>query len=200
MHGNRSMKAGAGALVLVLALAGAAFADDAPTTAPAHPDLSGHWVLNEKASEMPHFGGGHDGPGGGHGGPGGGRHGNRGGGDGSRPEVRSSMMLPNDMVVELYDDTLMVSERGLAVRKLAFGGGKDALKAASGAQAGGPEVIAAHWDKSRVVSQVPGRRGGTVSETWELSKDGQQLVVKTELPAMGDRPGVEIKRVYDRAE
>jgi len=233
MHRNRTLQAGAGALALAVALAGAAFADEAATKPAgqdeaatrqqaAHTDFSGHWVLNEKASEMPHFGGGRAGEGGGmRGGEGGGwgahggGHGNWGGGGGGAEAHggggaeahgggRGGMMLPNDMVVEQSDEALTVSVRGLAVRKLALGEVKEApangqVSAPSG-QADAPQLIAAHWDKARVVSQMPGRRGGTVDETWDLSKDGKQLVVKTQLPAMGDRPAFEIKRVYDRAE
>jgi hypothetical protein len=58
----------------------------------------------------------------------------------------------------------------------------------------------AHWDGARIVSEFVNRRGGKISETWELAKGGKQLVVHTSMPAMGDRPGMEIKRVYDRVE
>ena len=56
----------------------------------------------------------------------------------------------------------------------------------------------ARWEGARIVSEMETRRGGKLRETWELSKDGKQLVIRTALPAMGDRPGMEFKRVYDR--
>ena len=58
----------------------------------------------------------------------------------------------------------------------------------------------AHWDGARIVSEFENRRGGRMRETWELATDGRQLVVRTTLPAMGERPGLELKRVYDRVE
>ena len=62
-----------------------------------------------------------------------------------------------------------------------------------------PEFLAAcGWEGARIVSEMETRRGGKLRETWELSKDGKQLVIRTALPAMGDRPGMEFKRVYDR--
>jgi hypothetical protein len=165
-------------------------------------------------------GGEHGGGGGGgeRGGPGGGQGGGPGGGPGG-----GRMQLPTDMVVELGDSELVVSERGLPVRKLEFGAFKpagaatppDAAKPADAPPSGGPPngspaaaspaadsapLLAAHWEGARIVSQFENRRGGKMQETWELSKDGKQLIIKTAVPATDQRPGIEIKRVYDRVE
>jgi len=200
----------AASIILGSSLALAARADDV-----ARPDLTGHWVLNEKKSDQPRMGGG---PGGGPGGmrpEGGGRRGGgmRGGGGGGRGGERGGepggerrgpggpgggrMGLPSDMVVELADSELTVSERGLAVRRLEFDGATPAPAADGGTPV---PSFAARWEGARIVSEFESRRGGTVRETWELSKDGNQLVVRTQLPSMGDRPGMEFKRVYDRSE
>jgi hypothetical protein len=133
------------------------------------------------------------------------------------------MQLPTDMVVELGDSELVVSERGLPVRKLEFGAIKpagaaappDAAKPANAPPSGGAAngsaaaarpaadstpMLPAHWEGARIVSEFENRRGGLMHETWELSKDGKQLIVKTALPATSERPGIEFKRVYDRVE
>jgi hypothetical protein len=108
------------------------------------------------------------------------------------------MGLPPDMVVEVGDSELTVSVRGLPVRKLEFGDTK-----AAPATAAAPDQVPslpARWEGARIVSEMDTRRGGKLRETWELSEDGKQLVIRTALPALGDRPGVEFKRVYDRVE
>jgi hypothetical protein len=128
------------------------------------------------------------------------------------------MQLPADMVIELADSELVVSERGLPVRKLEFGAFRpagavkppDAAKPAdapsNGAQsvatpvAAAAPMVPAHWDGTRIISDYENRRGGLTRETWELSKDGKQLVIRTALPPAGERPSMEFKRVYDRAD
>ena len=162
------------------------------------PDFTGHWVLNEKMSDAPRPGGMGGGEGGMRGGPGGMGGGMREGGMGGPPgggESRGPRMgLPGDMVVELAEHELTVSVRGLAVRRLRF----------DPALAGTPPTdsiptLPATWDGVRIVSKLESRRG-EVQERWELSKDGSQLIVRTSLPAMGQRPAMEFKRVYDRVE
>jgi len=224
MHANRSLVI-AGGLLLSAAFAGMCAADDA---APAKPDLTGHWVLNEKASDVPRpQGGGHDGGGGGSGGRGawggghggrggwGGGRGMRGGGDsggapggsgedrggpgGDRGPGGGRMGLPSDMVVELSDSELVVSVRGLAVRRLEFGATPPAAPAVD-SKTPEPAIQLAHWNGARIVAEVLSPRGGKVTDTWELGKEGKQLVIRTSLPARDDRPGMEWKRVYDRVE
>ncbi len=182
------------------------------------PELSGHWVLNAKASDVPGegrggMGGGGGGgrggmrggggmggggemggppPGGGESGgpPPGGERGGPGGGGGGR------MGLPDDMVVDVADSALSVLVRGLETRKLGF------YMTSAPSTPPAPGVIPtmpARWDGTKIVSEFESRRGGTVRETWELMKSGQ-LRVSTELPAMGDRPGRTFKRVYDRKD
>jgi hypothetical protein len=223
-------------LLLSLPLVRIAAADDAGA---ARPELTGHWVLNGKASQFPTPGGGEGGGaggggyghggghGGGHGMGGGGGHGmwggggesgggagGPGGGGGARGGGGQGggrmQQLPTDMVVELGDSELIVSERGLPVRKLELDA-KAAMPAQPIAPSGSETsasapateqamIVPAHWDGSRLVSEYPSRRGALMHETWELSKDGKQLTVKIDLPATGERPGIEMKRVYDRSE
>ena len=184
-------------LLLSAVIVCVAAADD---TVPVRPELTGHWVLNGKASEFPMFGGrggGGEHSGGGRGGPGGPGGGNR-------------MQLPTDMVIELADSELVVSERGLTVRKLELNGkapsppapapSASTTETSATPRANQPAILPAHWDGKRIISEYENRRGGLMRDTWELSKDGKQLVIKTALPPMDDRPGIEFKRVYDRVE
>lgn len=62
MRANRMLNLITTGLLLSASLATLAVAEDA---APPRPDLTGHWVLNEKASEFPRPGGGGFGGGGG---------------------------------------------------------------------------------------------------------------------------------------
>ena len=183
----------------------------------ARPDLSGHWVLNAQKSTLPQpgdrgagrFGRGTSGDAGSGGGmprvrgSGGGRRwpGAGGGGDaqdgdrGGQPGFGGRAGLPAEFVVELGDSDLTVSVRGLAVRRLEFGAVRP--QAAPGDTV---PTLAAHWQGARLVSEMESRRGGAVEESWELSPDAGELVVTTRLPAIGERPGMQIKRVYERAE
>jgi hypothetical protein len=222
MNTHRLSSLFAASLLLSSMLGVTARAEDAAT----RPDLTGHWVLNQKQSDLPRMGGGPGGGGGGmrpeggggwggrrgggmRGGGGGGMRGGGGwGGEGQSEgggEQRGPggpgagrMGLPADMVVELADSELTVSERGLAVRKLEFGDVTPTAPAGGGA--GAVPSFMARWDGARIVSEFETRRGGKAKETWELSKDGNQLTVRTEMPGMGDRPAMKFKRVYDRSE
>jgi len=184
-----------------------ASATRASEDAATRPDLSGHWVLNEKKSELPKPGGGGEGGGrsrggGGWGGRGGGgwqgrgreRSGDAAGRGGALGPGGGRMMLPPDMVVELADSELTVSVRGLAVRRIGFGN-----VPATPAPGDSVPTVQARWQGARLVSELESRRGGRVEESWELSADGGELVVTTRLPGMGDRPPMDVKHVYDRA-
>jgi hypothetical protein len=187
-------------LLLSTALTTSARATDPP---PQRPDLTGHWLLNANESDSPRMNAGPNG-GYGRGGMRGGREGmpqggERGTGGGRGGSRGPSLTLPEDMVLELADSELTVSQRGLTVRRLEFGEVKppDDPKSASPEEA---LRFPARWDGATIVSEHPSRRGDKVRETWKLSKDGNQLEVRVQIPSSGDRPAVEFRRVYDRTD
>lgn len=187
--------------LLVTALAPSVRASD---SAPARPDFTGHWLLNVNESDSPRMTGGWPEGGGGRGGMPGGRdgmmhHGERGGGSARSSSSRPSLTLPEDMVLELADSELTVSQRGLTVRRLEFGEVKPPVDPKSAS----PEEalrFPARWDGATIVSVHPSRRGDKVTETWKLSKDGNQLEVRVHVPSSEDRPAMEFRRVYDRTD
>jgi len=95
-----------------------------------------------------------------------------------------------DMVVEQYDEQILLSERGKVERMLVFKSGE--LPRLS--EEGVPQAKAA-WDHGKlVIDEVTPR--GRVLETWELAKNGQQLVVLTRMQRGED--SFDRKRIYDR--
>ena len=58
------------------------------------------------------------------------------------------------------------------------------------------EEIAAHWDGSRLVSDEKSPIGGKMSRTFELSKDGRQMIEIVHIDH-GKKKPIEIRYVYD---
>lgn len=201
--------------VTAVGFASAAIADGAVKMGTS--DLSGHWVLNEKLSDKPGMpggggsGGGHrggGGMGGGHRGGGGGGWGGGGGGmggggmrGGPPPDApdgapaadaeRSGPRGPlTDMVVEQYAEQILLSQRGKVERRFVFQAGDVPRMTSDGV----PQVKAA-WDNGKLVIDQTTPRGRML-ETWELSKNGQQLVVLTHIQR-GEGDAMDRKRVYD---
>lgn len=201
MELHRTLAKLAALSLFVLALATTARATDIP---PERPDFTGHWLLNVNESDSPRMSGGWPEGGVGRGGMPGGRdgmmhRGERGGGGARSASGRPSLTLPEDMVLELADSELTVSQRGLAVRQLEFG----EVKPEPDPKPGSPEAalrFPARWDGATIVSVHPSRRGDKVTETWKLSKDGNQLEVRVHVPSSDDRPTMEFRRVYDRTD
>src|SRR5437867_3994357 len=187
------------------------------------PDLSGTWSLNESKSETlqqkmeqmrshgPRMGGGpgmgggmgggrHGGPNatGGPEGPGGpgesGERGGPGGPGGRNPAMRFLARPPLVMQVEQSDSAVFLSERDTTLMTLLLKENGEPQDSAEG-----PATLNAHWKGRRLEAEGQGPRGGKLSESYELGKDGKQLIVtgRVERPY---GPAVELKLVYDRHE
>lgn len=210
----RRMVIGLG-LIASMALAGTAGAAEA-TGARRAPDLTGTWKFEPKSSDSmqrPEGGSREPGQRGGRGGPGGpggdGERGPRGGGgpggDGERgsrdgggsggaarparlPDLMHVTMTP--AIVSFEDSTGKVLQE---ITTLA--GATDQQAHAPGAQ-----VVSGEWKGDHLEIQRPGRGETKLTETITLEAKGTLLVIRTAMPAMGDRPAREHKRVYRRVE
>ena len=183
-----------------------AHADEAKSK-PSLPELSGRWVLDEKASTMPRRpaegtrqGGGP--PGGGRRG-GAGRGGMGGGGmrGGERPEggapAAGARGIPREFTLEQFPGQLLLSERGLPFRVLVLTRERvvDSL-----APEGTPRSEG-HWEGDALVVDDLTRGGAARKQTWRLDpKDPARLIVSTRIEAEGERPALELKQVYLRGE
>ena len=181
-------------------------ADEKPKAAPASVDLSGRWIFNREASddarekmrEAREKGGGSGGgrpPGGGPGGGGGGRMGpppGTGGDDASREAMRAIMEPAEELAIAQTGTEIAVDEKFGRTRRLHPDGKK--YKTDNGAS-----EIKASWKEGRLLVETKGSRGGGVVETWEVIPDGSRLIVKLKMQG-GFGPGVELKRIYDRAK
>lgn len=184
----------------------ATYADEAKSKT-ALPELSGRWVMDEKASTMPERpaegmrqGGGP--PGGGRRG-GEGRGGMDGGGmrDGERPEGRAAAGgargIPREFTLEQFPGQLLLSERGLPFRVLLLTRERvvDSL-----APEGTPRSEG-HWEGDALVIDDLTRGGAARKQTWRLDpKDHARLIVSTRIEAEGERPALDLKQVYIRGE
>ena len=57
----------------------------------------------------------------------------------------------------------------------------------------------ASWKKGqRIEIERLSPQGGTITEKYELSDDGSQLLVKTKMESSGRMPKISFQRVYDR--
>jgi len=139
--------------------------------------------------------GGPNGPGGaeGPGTPGeSGERGRPGGPGGRNPAMRFLAHPPLLMQVEQNDSAVFLSERDTTLMTLLLNGEPQG-------SAEGPATLNAHWKGRRLEAEGQGPRGGKLSESYELGKDGKQLIVtgRVERPY---GPAVELKLVYDRHE
>jgi len=214
----------AACLLTAMLAAGVTRADQAPAAATqaqatsATPTFAGQWKLDEKHSEnfrdkmaaaRPDGGGGgwagRGGGGGMRGGGGGGGWGRRGGGGGPdaagggpRDSSRAAEMRwlaepPQMILVEQSDSSIVLSERGVTVQLLAF-------HAVAGEAPPLPPRFDARWDGPRLEAMRVNGRGRTTRETFELGPDGKTLVIVTHLEGGGDRPPIDLRRVYARYE
>ena len=96
------------------------------------------------------------------------------------------------MQVEQNDSAVFLSERDTTLMTLLLNGEPQG-------SAEGPATLNAHWKGRRLEAEGQGPRGGKLSESYELGKDGKQLIVtgRVERPY---GPAVELKLVYDRHE
>jgi hypothetical protein len=68
------------------------------------------------------------------------------------------------------------------------------------AHAPGAQVLSGEWKGDQLEIQRPGRGEMKLTETITLEEKGTLLVIRTAMPAFGDRPARERKRVYRRAD
>jgi hypothetical protein len=205
-----------------------ACADEKPKVAPASVDLSGRWVFNREASDDAREkmrearekgggsgggrppgggpgGGGMGGPGGGTGGFGGGMGGPGGGGGGqmgpppgmggdddAREAMRAILEPAEELAIAQTGTEIAVDEKFGRTRRLHPDGKR--YKTDNGAS-----EIKTSWKDGRLLVETKGSRGGGVAETWEVVPDGSRLIVNVKMQG-GFGPGVELKRIYDRAK
>jgi hypothetical protein len=191
---------------------------EAPQPAPAGVNLAGTWLYNPDASDQPGqmggggygggrrggFGGGFGGRGG-FGGGGRGEGGDEGGGrrrGGGQPDSTMTREPPGRLVIAQDDSSLTISPRTPrdSVSNTLFFDGRDVSATALG---GAVETLRGRWNKSQfVVSRdLPG--GGTLTESYEVTKHGQRLVIHVKIDrgrnaSEQERVMPEFRRVYDR--
>jgi len=168
------------------------------------PDFSGSWKLNEELSENPR-----DkmmeqmknrGPAGGLP-PGGGdsRRGGEGMGSGGRDGMQERFKAMNERIQSIE---IAHQDPQLDLR---FADGRERTIYTDGRAIeddfeGGIFEAKGKWKGgSRVVVKAESTYGGKITETYELSEDGQQLYVTTKMEGDGRRPSITFRRVYDKA-
>ncbi len=192
-------------------------------------NLSGRWVYNREASDdarqkmrdgmdgrggpggAPGGGGpGGGGPGGGGmGGPGGGGMGGAGGagmgrggamgpppagmGDDDAQESMRAIFEPAEEIAVTQTATeVSVDEKYGRTRRLHPDGKKYKTE-------NGISEMRTTWKEGKLVVETKRDRGTGVTETWELVPDASRIIVNVKMQG-GFGPGVELKRVYDRAK
>jgi len=190
----------------------------APQPAPAGVTMAGTWLYNPDASDQPGQGpmggGGYGGGrrGGFGGGFGGGRgfggRGDEGGGGGGRRRgggQADSVMTrepPGRLVITQDDSSMTISPRTPrdSVTYTLFFDGRDVSATAIG---GSTQTLRGRWNKSQFVVSRDLPNGGTLTESYEITRHGQRLVVHIKL-ARGrnasdeERVMPEMRRVYDK--
>jgi hypothetical protein len=189
---------------------------------PSAVNLSGRWVYNREASDdarqkmregMEGRGGAGGGPGGG--GPGGGGMGGPGGGmggpdggmgrggrmgappdvmddDDARESMRAILEPAEELAVTQTATEVSIGEKFGRTRRLHPDGKKYKTE-------NGVSEIKTSWKGGKLVVETKRDRGMAVTETWELVPDARRIIVNVKMQgAFG--PGVELKRVYDRAK
>jgi len=157
-------------------------------------DLSGTWILNPDQSDRPERPAGDPGirgelrrPPGGGAGPGG-----RSGPDGRAGAAREFVITQTDSTVTLTD------ARGRALTL--YPDGRDVSREIVRDGETVTVRITAEWDGDRlVVARSGGLLGGTVTESFERSPDGAQLLVDVRIQNHRLPEPMTLRRVYDKA-
>jgi hypothetical protein len=68
------------------------------------------------------------------------------------------------------------------------------------AHAPGARVLGGEWKAGRLQVQQARPDGAQITQTITLEESGALLVIRTTMPAFGDRPAREHKRVYRRVD
>ncbi len=154
------------------------------------------------------WGGGGNGGGGNGGGEGGGYGGN--GGGGGRGQGRGEGMINELSQLTIEQTSTSAKVTGSSGRVLALYSANNTASStsaqgssgsSSGSSGGGDEYAppAAQWQRSQLVA-VAERRGGTNTQTYELSPDGKQLFVTTKMESQRFTQPVIFRLVYDPAK
>lgn len=173
----------------------------------ARPNLAGTWALNKAQSDDPRqkmhdaMGGGEGGQGGGYGG-----HGGWGGGGRGRGQGRGERMINELSQLTIEQTSTSARVTGSSGRVLALYSANNTASSmstqgssgSSSGSTGGDEYAppAAQWEGSQLVA-VGERRGGTNTQTYELSADGKQLFVTTKMESQRFTQPVIFRLVYD---
>ena len=181
-----------------------------PLQAADKPDFSGTWVLNDELSENPRdkmqeamgnrrgggFGGGGRSGGGGMGG--GGMRGGMGGGRGGDPGAMSERMRALEEGVKvlkiIHQDPAFNIRYADDRERALFTDGRELV---SELDQGLVEATANWKGGQKVVVKGEMLNGGKRSEIFELSEDGQQLLITTSMEGSGRMPKTSFRRVYD---
>ena len=116
-----------------------------------------------------------------------------GGGDDDRREAMKAIFEPaEELAIAQTGTEIGVDEKFGRTRRLHPDGKK--YKTDNGAS-----EIKTSWKEGRLIVETKPSRGGGVVETWELVPDGSRLIVNVKMQG-GFGPGVELKRIYDRAK
>ena len=182
----------------------------APQASPAGVSFAGTWVYNPDDSDHPGRygmsgggGGGYGGRGGLRGGFGGGRgYGGRGGGSGDRDngedrDAADSVLRqpPGRLVILQTDSTLTITPRDRTAYTL-FYDGRDVTVADS---SGRSWSVNGRWHGKRFEVRRALRGGSNVTESYEVKKNGQRLVVHVRIERENsDTVLPEFERVYDK--
>jgi len=184
---------------------------------PSSVNLSGRWIYDRDSSDdarqkMREGMEGHEGPGGGPGGggPGGGGMGGRGGGTGggrggpmgpppggmddddARESMHAIFEPAEEIAVTQTGTEVSIDEKYGRTRRLHPDGKKYKTE-------NGTSEIKTSWKDGKLVVETRRDRGMGVTETWELVPGRSRIIVNVKMQG-GFGPGVEIKRVYDRAK
>jgi hypothetical protein len=120
------------------------------------------------------------------------RDGGSGAGDGAARPVRLPDLMHVTMTATLvsFEDST-----GKVLREVTTLAGAAEDKEA---HAPGAQVLSGEWKSDKLEVQRPGRGEVKMTETITLEEKGTLLVIRTAMPAFGDRPAREHKRVYRR--
>lgn len=169
------------------------------TSASVQPNLAGTWNLNKDQSDDPRQkmqeAMGNSGGSYGQGGPGGGwqgRHGRRGGG---------MMQEMNELTVVQSNSSVKITGESGRLLAQTSDSASQSQSSAQGSPENGPRFAppVAQWQGRQLVS-VMESRGGKTTRTYELSANGNQLIVTTKIESERFQNPVIIRQVYDPAK
>ena len=160
--------------------------------APEHPDITGPWVVNLELSDKPGDQMPRQPPQGAPSGRPGGRPG--GGGDRqARMQTGLAILLQNSVAfrIEEADSIIILTGAEGLVRKF-LPDGQEREQRFEGL---GNVVMKSRWKGDKLVVERTLEGGAKITEEFELSEDGRQLIV--DMKISGVPRGIEFRRVYD---